>query len=42
MSDLKFELKETAGDDDHKMYTKLKIEGESVEVKQFLKRYLND
>ena len=40
MSDLKFKIKEKAGDDDHKMYTKLKIEGESVEVKDFLSRYL--
>ncbi len=42
MSDLKFEMKETAGDDDHRMYTKIKIEGESVEVKDFLRRYLNE
>ncbi len=40
MSDLKFKIKEKAGDDDHKMYTKLIIEGESVEVRDFLRRYL--
>ena len=42
MSDLKFELKERAGDDDHKMYTKIKIEGDSIEVRDFLKRFLDD
>jgi hypothetical protein len=42
MSDLKFEIRETAGDDDHKMYTKMKIEGESLEVRNFLKRFLDD
>jgi hypothetical protein len=42
MSNLKFEIRETAGDDDHKMYTKMKIEGDSIEVKDFLRRYLND
>ncbi len=42
MSDLKFEIRESAGDDDHKMYTKMKIEGESLEVRNFLKRFLDD
>lgn len=39
MSDIKFKVKETAGDD-HEMHTKLTIEGNSNEVKRILKHYL--
>ncbi len=40
MSDIKFKVKETAGDDDHKMYTELSIKGESNEVARILKDWL--
>jgi len=39
MSDIKFRVKETAGDD-HEMHTKLTIEGNSNEVKRILRDYL--
>ncbi len=40
MSNIKFKVKETAGDDDHKMYTELSIKGESNEVARILKHWL--
>ncbi len=42
MGNIKFKVKERAGDDDHKMYTKLSVEGESIEVRDFLRMYLSD
>ncbi len=39
MGDIKLKIKETAGDDDHRMYVKLKIEGEMGEVKKVLREY---
>ena len=40
MGDIKFKVKETAGDD-HEMHTKLTVEGKSLDVKRALKCYLN-
>ncbi len=40
MGDIKFKVKETAGDD-HEMHMKLTIEGNTNEVKSILRRYLD-
>jgi len=40
MGNIKLKIKEYAGDDDHRMYVKLKIEGEIDEVKKVLKSYV--
>ena len=39
MGDIKLKIKEYAGDDDHNMYVKLKIEGEMQDVKKVLRDY---
>ncbi len=39
MGNIKLKIKETAGDDDHLMYVKLKIEGEMQDVKKVLRDY---
>lgn len=39
MGDIKLKIKEYAGDDDHKMYVKIKVEGEMEEVKKVLMEY---
>ena len=41
MGDIKLKIKEYAGDDDHEMYVKLKIEGKIDDVKHFLKSYVS-
>jgi hypothetical protein len=39
MGDLKFKVKNTAGDD-HELHTKLSIEGKTIDVKRTLRCYL--
>ncbi len=41
MGDIKLKIKEYAGDDDHEMYVKLRIEGRIDDVKHFLKSYVS-
>lgn len=42
MGDIKLKIKEYAGDDDHEMYVKLKIEGRIEDVKNVLRCYISD
>lgn len=42
MGNIKFKVKEYAGDDDHEMYVKLKVEGKIKDVKEILRTYIGD